>query len=317
MAQSPRHLVGPHALSTSSDIKPLRSSNDYFPDRPASHAYHVYTNILASQFLSGFTIADFDMFQTHQFIGSSTAPKQGPFHASVRALGNGPITVTDVPGQSDASVYKRVCGRARDGKTVALNGDAPVQVSDDRCFDEVAQGEDGRGLRGYSKSEWGVIMGLWNVRDNGGWVRDTLSFEDVVAAGFGAAKRIACWSHSRWDVMVLPAEPQDIVLKELEFDVFTMVEMGKGIACLGLIDKFNTLAAIHSCEGNIWNFKCLGEALWAIDGRHVAKVKIEGQVISCICWMVDGVTFVRASLTDYKEIVQDMDQCYWQVELSY
>jgi len=52
-------------------------------------------------------------------------------------------------------------------------------------------------------------------------------------------------------------------------------------------------------------------------GRHVAKVKIEGQVISCICWMVDGVTFVRASLTDYKEIVQDMDQCYWQVELSY
>src|SRR5277367_5677217 len=57
MAQSPRHLLGPHALSISSDLKLLRSSDDYFPKIHSSHAYHVYTNILISQFTSGFTIA--------------------------------------------------------------------------------------------------------------------------------------------------------------------------------------------------------------------------------------------------------------------
>lgn len=257
------------------------------------------------------------MFQTHQFTGTSTVvAQQGPFHASMRALGNGPVTITDVPGGSDTAVYMRVCGRGRDGKTIALNGDKPLEIADDRCFDEVARRGDGKGLRGYSKSEWGVVMGIWNVRDNGGWVKDLFSIDDV-APVFGSAKRIACWSHSRWDVMILPAAPQDIVLKELEFDVFTMVEMGKGIACLGLIDKFNTLAAIHFQHGNVWYFRCLGEALWAIDGDHLATVKVEGKGISCVCWMVSDVTFVRASLTDYKEDVLHADKSYWQVEVSY
>jgi hypothetical protein len=317
MAQSPRHLLGPHALSTSSEIKPLRSSNDYFPNIPSSHAYHVYTNILASQFLSAFTIADFDMFQTHQFIGTSgVVAQQAPFHASVRALGNGPVTVTDVPGRSDVSVFMRVCGSSRDGKTIALNGDVPMRVLEGRCFDQVALGGDGNGLRGYSKSEWGVVLGIWNVRDNGGWVKDVFSFEDVTSV-LESREKIACWNHSRNDVMVFPGEPQGIVLKELEFDVFTMVEMGKGVACLGLIDKFNTLAAIHSRNEKVWNFKCLGEALWAIDGDHAATIRIEGEAISCVCWVVNDITFVRASLTDYKESVQQGNEGYWQVEVSY
>ena len=126
MAQSPRHLLGPFALSTTSNLKPLRSSNDYFPEIPSSHAYHVYTNVVASQFLSGFTIADFDMFQTHAFVGSSpNIAQQGPFHASLRALGNGPVTVTDVPCHCQSEVFMRLAGRGRDGKTIALNSETP------------------------------------------------------------------------------------------------------------------------------------------------------------------------------------------------
>jgi Raffinose synthase or seed imbibition protein Sip1 len=318
MAESPRHLLGPFALSTAAEIKPLRSSNDYFPDIPSSHTYHVYTNILASQFLSAFTIPDFDMFQTHPFTGSSAAvAPQGPFHASMRALGHGPVTVTDVPGKSDATVYMRVCGRGRDGVTMALNGETPIEVADERCFDEVSRGGDGSGLRGYSRSEWGVVMGIWNVRDNGGWVKDSFSLGDV-AHFFSGKKRIACWDHLRGEACILSAEETvEIELKELEFGVFTCVEVGSGVACFGLVDKFNSLAGIHSRVGGLWNFKVLGEAMWVIDGEHVATVKVEGEAVSCVCWVVGDVTFVRGSLTDYKDDGHSVGKNFWQVEVSY
>ena len=206
MAQSPRHLLGPHALSTSSGLKPLRSSNDYFPDIPSSHAYHVYTNVLVSQFVSGFTIADFDMFQTHAFLGSSsTLAQPGPFHASLRALGNGPVTVTDVPEHCESVVFMRLAGRGRDGKTIALNAATPIEVMDERCFDEVAQRGDGRGLRGYSNSEFGVVIGIWNVRDNGGWVKDAMSLDDVTS--MFKSKEIVSWSHSRQEVFLPQTDP--------------------------------------------------------------------------------------------------------------
>src|SRR5208282_1115001 len=250
MAQSPRHLLGPFALSTTSDLKPLRSSNDYFPHIPSSHAYHVYTNVIASQFLSGFTIADFDMFQTHAFAGSSrTIAQQGPFHASLRALGNGPVTVTDVPGHCQSEVFMRLAGRGRDGKTIALNSVTPVEVMDERCFDEVAQRGDGKGLRGYSKTKWGVAMGIWNVRDNGGWVKDSISTDDV-ASSF-SSKKIVCWSHDQQKIFILSDPAREIILKELQFDVFTMVEISDDVVCLGLIDKYNTLAAIQSRRENV------------------------------------------------------------------
>lgn len=313
MAQSPRHLIGPYALSTSSDLKPLRSSNDYFPDIPSSHAYHVYTNVLVSQFMSGFAIADFDMFQTHPFLESSSiVAQQGPFHASLRALGNGPVTVTDVPGHCESSVFTRLAGRGRDGKTIALNGETPICVLDERCFDEVAQRGDGRGLRGYSKSKWGVAMGIWNVRVGGGWVKDSISPEDV--ASVCRSKDIVYWSYSQQNVYLMRTDPmKEIVLKELEFDVFTLVEMTDDIVCLGLIDKYNTLAAIHSREKNVWTFKCLGTALWVIAGHRRPLIKVEGKPISSVSWTIENVTVARASLMDYKE-VDSTDKKFWDVK---
>lgn len=315
MAQSPRHLLGPFALSTTSDLKPLRSSNDYFPDNPSSHAYHVYTNVIASQFLSEFTIADFDMFQTHVFVGSSTTlAQQGPFHASLRALGNGPVTVTDVPGHCQSEVFMRLAGRGRDGKTIALNSETPLDVMDERCFDEVAQRGDGKGLRGYSKNKWGVVMGIWNVRDKGGWVKDSISTDDVTTVF--ASKKIFCWSHDQQKIFTMSDLAREIVLQELQFDVLTMVEMSDDVVCLGLIDKYNTLAAIQSRQENVWTFKCLGEALWVVAGHHRVIVKVEGTGVSAVCWTMDNVTVVRASLTDYEEI-ESVTKKFWDVEVIF
>src|SRR5579862_3477843 len=314
MAHSPRHLLGPYALSMSSEIKPLRSSNDYFPDIPNSHAYHVYTNLLTSQFFSCFAIADFDMFQTHPSINNNGAEKQGAFHAALRALGIGPITVTDVPERCVPEVFMRLCGRTREGKTIALNAREPIEVIDERCFDLVNERGDGKGIRGYSKSEWGVCMGIWNVREDHGLVRDTVSMADAIDVL--TSKEICCWSHSRQEVFMLKEDPADVVLGELEFDVLTMVEMTDDITCLGLIDKYNPLAAIQSHQGETWQFKCLGEGVWVVRGDKRAVIKVEGETISTLRYQVENCTVVRASLTDFRD-KNDSTEKYWTVEIVF
>jgi Raffinose synthase or seed imbibition protein Sip1 len=317
MSHSPRHLIGPHALSHSKEIRPMRSSNDYFPSIPSSHAYHVYTNVYASQFLSCFSIADFDMFQTHESNTSSstTSGKQGPFHASLRALGNGPVTVTDVPGHCDSTVFKRLVGQARDGKTIALNGTSPLGLMDERCFDEVMHGGDGEGLRGYCKSEWGVMMGIWNVREGGSFVRDTISMTD--AADVPQAQRVVCWSHALQEVFFLTNDSKrEIFLKELEFEVLTFVAMSQDIVCLGLVDKYNTLAAIQTHDGNAWTFKCLGQAVWVVSGHRRVKVKVEETEVSTSFWTMEDVTIVKAGLTDYSETAS-VSEPFWAVKVVF
>jgi hypothetical protein len=208
----------------------------------------------------------------------------------------------------------RLVGRGRDGKTIALNAETPIEVMDERCFDAVAQQGEGRGLCGYSRSKWGVIMGIWNVRHNGGWVNDSISLENLVP--IFQSKDIVYWSQARQNVYMMRTDPiQEILLKELEFDVFTFGDISSDVVCLGLIDKYNTLAAIHSRDGDVWNFKCLGEALWVVTGHHHVVVKVEGTPISSACWTIENVTVVRASLTDYPYILSD--KTFWEVELKF
>lgn len=257
------------------------------------------------------------MFQTHPFTedNDSTVSLQGPFHASLRALGHGPVTVTDVPKRCNAEVFMRFAGRGRDGRTITLNAERPLEIMDERCFDDVARSGDGKGLRGYAKSKWGVSMGIWNVRDDHGWVRDEISMDDVMTI-FESTK-VIYWSHARQDVFILKSDPaNEVVLKELEFDIFSMVEMKDEVICLGLVDKYNTFAAIESQEGNCWTFKCLGSAVWAIPGHHRVTVKIEGKTISSARWTVDNMTIVRASLYDYTDFVKNLEN-FWKVEIVY
>jgi hypothetical protein len=105
-----------------------------------------------------------------------------------------------------------------------------------------------------------------------------------------------------------------VVLKELEFDVFSLVEMTDEIVCLGLVDKYNTLAAIHSRRGNTWAFRCLGEAVWTIPRHGRVIIKVEGSAVAFVRWTTDGITFVKASLTDYKDS-QRTSKKYWTVEV--
>ncbi|KAK4218868.1 glycoside hydrolase family 36 protein [Rhypophila decipiens] len=87
-----------------------RNSDDYFPDSPSSHPWHVWTNAhnaLLTQHLN--VIPDWDMFQTTDS-RQHLSPSYASFHAAARCISGGPVYITDIPGQHDLNLIKQIIG---------------------------------------------------------------------------------------------------------------------------------------------------------------------------------------------------------------
>lgn len=110
MSQTPQILYHSQLPSNRPAIL-VRNSDDFFPEVPSSHTWHVWTNAhnaLMTQHLN--LLPDWDMFQTvHDYSG---------FHAAARCVSGGPIYVTDVPGQHDVGLINQMTGRTIRDKTV-------------------------------------------------------------------------------------------------------------------------------------------------------------------------------------------------------
>lgn len=95
----------------------VRNSDDFFPEIPASHPWHVWTNAhnsILTQFLN--VLPDWDMFQTvHDY---------SRFHAAARCVSGGPIYVTDVPGEHDMGLIGQMTGVAPKGETIIFRPSA-------------------------------------------------------------------------------------------------------------------------------------------------------------------------------------------------
>ncbi|TVY71546.1 putative galactinol--sucrose galactosyltransferase [Lachnellula suecica] len=89
----------------------VRNSDDFFPEIPTSHPWHIFTNAHNALFTQHLNlIPDWDMFQTvHDYSG---------FHAAARCVSGGPIYITDVPGQHDLNLISQMTGPTPKGKTV-------------------------------------------------------------------------------------------------------------------------------------------------------------------------------------------------------
>ncbi|KAH8710191.1 raffinose synthase protein-like protein Sip1 [Phaeosphaeriaceae sp. PMI808] len=91
----------------------LRNSDDFFPDQPASHPYHIFANAhnsILTQFLN--ILPDWDMFQTsHDYAA---------FHAAARCVSGGPIYITDIPGHHGVALIAQMTGNTPRGDTVIL-----------------------------------------------------------------------------------------------------------------------------------------------------------------------------------------------------
>ncbi|KAL8859667.1 MAG: hypothetical protein Q9178_003781 [Gyalolechia marmorata] len=91
MSQIPQILFHTQ-LPTNKPRLMVRNSDDFFPDVPSSHPFHIFTNALTALLTSHLNVLpDWDMFQTSHPYSS--------FHAAARCISGGPIYITDTPGQ--------------------------------------------------------------------------------------------------------------------------------------------------------------------------------------------------------------------------
>lgn len=78
----------------------LRTSTDFWPNRPESHGLHLYTNAQVSLWFGQFCKPDWDMFQSGHTAGT--------YHAVGRVVGGSPIYVSDKPGQQNFDLLRKL-----------------------------------------------------------------------------------------------------------------------------------------------------------------------------------------------------------------
>ncbi|KAH9906133.1 glycoside hydrolase family 36 protein [Xylariomycetidae sp. FL2044] len=110
MSQAP-HILFHQQMPRNKPVMLARNSDDFFPDVPASHPWHIFANAHNTLFTQHLNILpDWDMFQTGHELGG--------FHAAARCVSGGPIYITDIPGKHDLNLIKQMTGTTPRGRTV-------------------------------------------------------------------------------------------------------------------------------------------------------------------------------------------------------
>jgi hypothetical protein len=110
MSQTPQILFHSQLPQKSPPLL-VRNSDDFLPEVPSSHPWHVWNNAHNALFTQHLNLLpDWDMFQTvHDYSG---------FHAAARCVSGGPIYITDVPNQHNLDLINQMTGPTPRGKTV-------------------------------------------------------------------------------------------------------------------------------------------------------------------------------------------------------
>lgn len=154
MSMTPQ-MIFHSQLPTNKPAIILRNSDDFFPEIPASHPWHVFCNAhnaLLTRYLN--VVPDWDMFQTSHPYAS--------FHAAARCVSGGPIYITDEPGKHDLDVINQMTALTVLGTTVILR---PSVIG--RTIDVYHDYNEGQVLRVGSYTGWAKtgsgILGLFNI----------------------------------------------------------------------------------------------------------------------------------------------------------
>jgi raffinose synthase len=214
-----------------------RSSIDFFPKRPETHAEHLYTNAQVGLWFGQFMHPDWDMFQS--------AHEWGAYHAAGRAVSGGPVYVSDKPGEHDlALLAKLVCS---DGSV--LRAGAPgLPTLDTLCVDPTREP---RPLKIWNRNGERALLGVFNAQraaDDACALDGDFGGADI--PGF-AERELACYAHQAGTLERLgPRDRRPFTLAARGFELFTLAPIQAGFAAIGLADKLNSGAAI---AGEAWS----------------------------------------------------------------
>lgn len=159
-----------------------RASEDFFPDRPESHSVHLVNVAYNSLFIGEICLPDWDMF--HSLHASAE------LHAAARAIGGCPVYVSDVPGQHNATLLKKLV--LPDGSL--LRAQLPGRPTRDCLFADV--GQDGTSA-----------LKIWNENKAGGGVVGAFHVQGVA------------WNFDTNENEVLNLDPPPITASVKPYDV--------------------------------------------------------------------------------------------------
>ncbi|KAM0750833.1 hypothetical protein T439DRAFT_325885 [Meredithblackwellia eburnea MCA 4105] len=168
----------------------VRNSDDYWPDRPDSHRWHIMLNSYTSWYSRSINFwPDFDMCQEdHPY---------GPYHIAFRAFSPAPIFSTDVPGSVDLVGshplgWSRLLAPSVHGGIKVLKTETETgAVLEGRIGEDCMGGGDGPALKVGMRVEGakGALIGLWNAREGEGKAVDVIDARDLADALSSGAGR--------------------------------------------------------------------------------------------------------------------------------
>ncbi|OTB04406.1 glycoside hydrolase family 36 protein [Hypoxylon sp. CI-4A] len=229
----------------------VRNSDDFYPDIPDSHPWHLFANAhntLLTQHLN--ILPDWDMFQTdHEFAG---------FHAAARCLSGGPIYITDVPGKHNIDIINQITGRTPRGKTVIFRPSVLGRtINPYSGYNEPAILKIGSY---HGRASTGTpFLGVFNISQRSlSEIIPIADFPGIVSSALYIVR-----SHRSGLITTDPRHPEGSVAVSLDvrdYDIFTAYPTTQYdsetngsvyIANLGLIEKMTGAAAITASQSEL------------------------------------------------------------------
>jgi raffinose synthase len=210
-----------------------RSVEDYFPYeknenynlQKGNAAAHLLQAIYNSIYFSQMVFTDYDMFQSHN--------PNAVMHALARTLNNGPIYLTDKPGEQDFNILSRIVysdGRSIRSETSLLpSADCLFQLQETQVF------------KAFSKVGTTGLLALFNLADAD---KVTGSFKPTDVEGL-KGDEFALYDYFSGKLQLAkPDQSFDVSLNRMGYQLQYVVPIKNGFVAFGLIDKYNAPATI-------------------------------------------------------------------------
>ncbi|MFQ3587621.1 MAG: Sip1-related alpha-galactosidase [Fimbriimonadaceae bacterium] len=242
----------------------MRTSDDYFHNRPSSHGRHVWWNAAMALWVGDVVIPDWDMFWTQH--------PTGWFHAAARAISGGPVYVGDRPGCHDVEILRRLA--LPDGRV--LRPDRAALPSRESLF--VDAPNDARIFKVTNRCGPVGVVGAFNCRENGDAVSGVVSPSDVHDLDLG---EVAVWRVSDRTLLLPESDRLPVQLAPYEWEIAVFAPFLAGwLAPIGLPDLLCPPAVfgpVADADGMIRiEVKAAGDVLFAVRGA-TATARLNGR----------------------------------------
>ena len=211
-----------------------RAVEDYFPYeenenynmQKGNAAAHVTQALYNSSYFQQMVWPDFDMFESYN--------PNATFHAIARAISGGPVYVTDFPGKQNFEVLRPLV--YADGRII--RADVPGRLTTDCLF----QVQDAKPLKAFSLANKAGLLAIWNAADTN-LVKGSFKVSDI--QGIKGEQFVVYEHFSKDEKVVSINEPIAIELERLRYRYYNIVPIEKGVAIIGLTNKYNAPKTIE------------------------------------------------------------------------